>query len=174
MKFLLFVLMALITGCTGCSTFQQVLPKQIVTVVDMVFVDVPMEFDSTDVMPLELADPNYWQVFWMVNWINYHGVTICYGTYGVVTQLSPLVPKEKKIGVMRHERVHQEQVYRYTCDGLNERTSTPEGRAIIEAEAFVRSEVLTNDELIEKLMQYEGIKTLSRDSLKQVIKDYLK
>jgi hypothetical protein len=163
MNRLILVLM-LVTVITSCVKVQYI--EKETRVIEYIEKEV-IVFDS---VPPEYLNPLFWQRFWEVHWVKYHAVTICYGRFGALTQFSPYLARELYQSIYNHEMTHQKQIKRWGCDGLQSKSSTALGLLEVELEAF-RSENIVGGELIDRLMRYELIATLGRDSLKVLVKE---
>lgn len=157
----------LIVGVGSCA------PTHVIQPTPVTVENVRQEEQISEKIPFYLTDFNFWNYFWRENWRNTGGVTICYGRTGVVISINPMpVPDSVKLSSWNHEHIHKEQVERYTCPMIVAMNQTPRGQAILEAEAFSRSDGLRGEELIDRLMMYGLVRTLSREQVKEIIIDF--
>jgi hypothetical protein len=163
------LLLAGLAALISCAPVH-VVETQVVLPIPVVYVsDLEKIYDP---VPIEMISPAWWSRFWEANWMRYNAVTICYGRYGAITQLSPMLPAAQRGDVYLHEMVHQLQIKRWGCAGMTERALTAIGTVEMEAEAFA-AEGKKFDEILRHLQHYELLKELPSDSLETLLRRFI-
>jgi len=99
------------------------------------------------------------------------GVHLCYGERESVIAINPALTDPVRRGqTLRHELVHREQSWRYGCAVLTAMYMTPEGEALMEAEAYVRAEGLVGEQLVFQLLSYyPQVRKLTAAQLRELL-----
>lgn len=160
MKVISIMFLAFLLGCSVKAEYVPI-PTQVRT--DTIFV--------RDSLPVEFTSEFFWNTIWANERLA--GVTFCYGQYGAISRINPYITDIPTIiAATSHETVHRQQIARLSCPQMRRMNVTPEGQAILEAEAYAVANNVHGDSLITILKLYPRVSLLSTDSLKKVIQEY--
>lgn len=100
------------------------------------------------------------------------GITLCYGKNSSLVKINPFISSDLQSLSLRHEFIHVQQNTRYGCNKILGNTNNPRWRIRLEAEAYSRTENLHGDELLGRLMMYPYMLGVSKDTLREWVKEY--